>query len=245
MSSLQQRVLEESSKPTAKLHHVITRSNIERNSFETCFSAGLDLTDFPDGNDGADHGDNNADLIHGRPSTTVSFSAAALAQKEVNVALSRRYREEREEATLERRVADVVVAAKSKSSSKGHDNVGHLIPKAPHPNNTKDGRMGEDRDDNFIKFHGASFGGIGNGFLSSVVSNHKSEVVKQGGAMSHKSRTTLCRNNGRSKKNKNKSGSLTLTSWTVGSTRRQQAGNMNSNKTGKVAAAKKSRTSKY
>jgi hypothetical protein len=246
MSSFRQRVLEESSEITAKLHQPINPSNIERSSFETCFSAGLDLTDFfPDDNDGGDRCDNNADLINRRPRTAVS-SSAALAQKEVSVALSRRNKEEREEAAFERRVADVVDAAKSKSPTKGNNDVGVVIPTAPHPNNTKDGMTGGDRDDNFLKFHCTSLGGINNGFLSSlVVSNHKSEMGKQGGVMSHKSRTTLHRNNSQSKKHRNKSLPFPSTSSTVGVTRRQQKGNVDSTKTGKAGAAKKSRVSKY
>ena len=246
MSSFRQRVLEESSEITTKLHQIINPSNIERSSFETCFSAGLDLTDFfPDDNDGGDRCDDIADLVLRRPRTAVS-SAAALAPKEVSVALSRRNREEREEAAFERRVADVVDAAKSKSPNKGNNDVGVVIPTAPHPNNTKDGMTGGDRDDNFLKFHCTSLGGINNGFLSSlVVSNHKSEMGKQGGVMSHKSRTTLHRNNSQSKKHRNKSLPFPSTSSTVCGTRQQRKGNVNSIKIRKAGAAKMSRVSKY
>ena len=152
MSSFRQRVLEESSEITTKLHQIINPSNIERSSFETCFSAGLDLTDFfPDDNDGGDRCDNNADLINRRPRIAVS-SSAALAQKEVSVALSRRNKEEREEAAFERRVADVVDAAKSKSPNKGNNDVGVVIPTAPHPNNTKDGMTGGIETITFLSF---------------------------------------------------------------------------------------------
>ncbi len=198
----------------------------ERNSFEACFNAGLDLA---------------YDLTHERPSTTVSS-----AQREVRVALlSRRNREEKEEAAFERRVAGVLDAVKSKSSTKGNDDVGVVVPRASNPSNTKDGMMGEGRDDNFLKFQGSSLEGVDHGFLSSfVVSNHMSEVGKQGGAMSHKSRT-LYKNGSQSKKHKKRSDSFPSTSLAVSSTRRQQAGSLNSSMTGKVTAAKKSRISKF
>ena len=246
MSSLQQRVLEETSKSTAKLNEIIAPSYIKRNSFETCFSAGLDLTDFfPDDNDGGDRCDDIADLVLRRPRTAVS-SAAALAPKEVSVALSRRNREEREEAAFERRVADVVDAAKLKSPTKDNNDVGVVIPTAPHPNNTEDGMIGGDRDDNFVKFHRTSLRGINNGFLSSLlVSNHKSDMGKHGGAMSHKSRTMLHRNNSQSKKHRYKSLSFPSTSSTVCGTRQQRKGNVNSIKIRKAGAAKMSRVSKY
>jgi hypothetical protein len=203
-----------------------SKTNPERNSLEACFNTGLDLTD---------------DLTHERPSTTVSS-----AQREVRVALlSRRNREEMEEAAFERRVAGVLDAVKSKSSTKGNDDVGVGVPRASHPSNTKDGMMGKGRDDNFLKFHGSSLGGVGHGFLSSlVVSNHISEVGKQGGAMTHKSRM-LYRNGSQLKKHKKRSDSFPSTSLSVSSTRRQQAGSLNSSMTGKVTARKKSRISKF
>ncbi|KAL3821661.1 hypothetical protein ACHAXA_006081 [Cyclostephanos tholiformis] len=217
ISSLQRRVQVESANSTS-----------ERNSFETCFYTGLDLSN---------------DLTHERPS--IESSSDASTQMEVRVALlARRNREEMEEAAFERRVAEVVNAAKSKSSTTGNDNVGVVVPQASHPSNTKDETMGKGRDDNFLKLHGASLGGVKHGFLSSlVISNHMSELEKQGGAMSHKSRT-LYKNNSHSKKLNKKSDSFHSTSLSVSSTRRQQAGNFKL-KTGKVTAAKKSRISKY
>jgi hypothetical protein len=211
MSSLQRRVHSmESSKITS-----------ERNSLESCFNTGLDLTD---------------DLTHERPSTTASS-----AQREGRMALlSRRNREEMKEAAFERRVVGFLDAVKSKSSTKGNDDLGVAVPRASHPSNAKDGTMGGGRDDNFLKFHGSSLGGVDHGLLSSlVVSNHMSEVGKQGGAMSHKSRT-LYKNGSQSKKHKNRAVSFPSSSLSVSSTRRQKVGSIR-----KVTAAKKSRISKF
>lgn len=215
---------------------------IEKNSFEQCFSAGLDLTEFD-----------------GEHSSMVS-SWAAVAQEHVNVALSRRNREDIQEASLERRVADVFDAAQRSniSSSKvDHDDDVHIvvISKAIHPTNNIDEcgeLMGDSREDNFLKFHNGvtSFGGNNTAFLSSlVVSNHKSEV--QGGAlaMSHKSRMTLHKNHGQSKKQYKYKTTESFTSKSIlsgagGSTRGLKAGKTNS-AFGKVTAKKKLRTPKF
>lgn len=227
MSSLQQRLREGSLNPIAR--------TIQRDSFETYFSAGLDLTEFRDDIDGGE----------GDHSTTVT-SSAAFAQEQVNVSLSRRNREEMEEAKLERRVADVVDASRLKSSTNENDDVSIVVPKALHPNKSDDGRMGVDRNDNFLKFRGASCGVNNNHFLSSlVVSNYKSEVGGGTLAMSNKTRRSLYRNSSQSKTHSKKLGSDPAASSNVGAMRRHQVGKLNSTKSRKIAAVKKSRMSKY
>jgi hypothetical protein len=209
---------------------------IESNSFEKCFSAGLDLTEF----DGGEH------------SSTVTSSWAAKAQEQVNVALSRRNQEDIEEAALERRVADVFDAAKRSnvsSSKTDHDdddvNIVVVVPKAIHPTKNTDvcgELMGVGREDNFIKFHNgtSSFGGNNTAFLSSlVVSNHKAEVMGGTLAMSHKSRQL--------KKQCKTTESFTSKSISLSAgfgTRRPEGGKMNSAH-GKVTAKKKLRKTKF
>lgn len=227
MSSQHRLTREGASNPIAK--------TIESNSsFEKCFSTGLDLTEFD-----------------GEHSSTVTSSWAEVAQEQVNAALSRRNREDIEEAALERRVADVVDAANRSniSSSKIYNdddvNVVVVVPKAIHPTNNNHvcgELMGNGRDDNFLNFHNGvtSFGGINTAFLSSlVVSNHKSEVKGGTLAMSHKSRQLKkqCMTT-ESFPSKSKSSSAGF------GTGRPKAGKMNS-ALGKVTAKKKLRKTKF
>ena len=207
---------------------------IESNSsFEKCFSTGLDLTEFD-----------------GEHSSTVTSSWAEVAQEQVNAALSRRNREDIEEAALERRVADVVDAANRSniSSSKiyNDDDVNVVVPKAIHPTNNNDvcggELMGNGRDDNFLNFHNGvtSFGGINTAFLSSlVVSNHKSEVKGGTLAMSHKSRQLK-----KQCMTTESFPSKSISSSAGFGTGRPKAGKMNS-ALGKVTAKKKLRKTKF
>jgi hypothetical protein len=224
----QLRFREGASNPIAK--------TIESNSFEQCFSTGLDLTEF----DGGEH------------SSTVTSSWAEVAQEQVNVALSRRNQEDIEEAALERRVADVFDAAKRSnvSSSKidhGDDlNVVVVVPKAIHPTKKNTDVCGElmgvGREDNFLKFHNgtSSFGGNNTAFLSSlVVSNHKAEIKGETLAMSHKSRQLK-----KQCKTTESFPSKSISSSAGFGTRRPEGGKMNSAH-GKVTAKKKLRKTKF
>jgi len=221
MSSQHRLTREGASNPIAK--------TIESNSsFEKCFSTGLDLTEFD-----------------GEHSSTVTSSWAEVAQEQVNAALSRRNREDIEEAALERRVADVVDAANRSniSSSKIYNdddvNVVVVVPKAIHPTNNN---YVNGRDDNFLNFHNGvtSFGGINTAFLSSlVVSNHKSEVKGGTLAMSHKSRQLK-----KQCMTTESFPSKSISSSAGFGTGRPKAGKMNS-ALGKVTAKKKLRKTKF
>ncbi|KAL9188395.1 hypothetical protein ACHAXT_006773 [Thalassiosira profunda] len=135
-------------------------------AFESCFSAGLDLTEFGGGNSS-----NN-------PAPAVAASADLLRRKAE--AASKRREEERAEAAMDRRVAEVVDA--SKSAGRAEDHLGDSVPRALHPGNAPDDR-GNGRDDNFVQF----LDGAGrDGFLSGLVSAHRSEGRE--GSLSHRAR---------------------------------------------------------
>ncbi|KAL7545487.1 hypothetical protein ACHAWF_008839 [Thalassiosira exigua] len=167
MSSLQKRSLA-AAKPTSKAKDI---------SFESCFSAGLDLAEFSNEPRGESRG--------------VIPASAALAQRKF-AAAAKRNEEEKQEAVLEQRVAVVVESAKSQVCS---GQLGSVVPRALNPN-SRDHVVGRGRDDNFVQFEDETLGG-GTGFLSSLVSNHQSEGLPED--MSHKSRT-LIRHKNRSKK---------------------------------------------
>ena len=209
--------------------------NHKQQSFETCFSAGLDLTEFSGGGGGGVGG------------VAVHCASADLAQQKAKDC-ARRNREENAEAELEQRVAAVAHAA-SKSFSTDATSSGNPmalggdihIPRALHPKNaTKDEMLGNDRDNNFIQFQNdASSSG---GLLSSLVSDHKREELR--GTISHKSRQLM---------NQRKISSSTSYSVDISgggggiSTRRQVAKSSAKAKSpvGKTTVAKKPRKSKY
>ena len=175
-------------------------------SFEDCFAAGLGLAST-----------NNR-------STIIS---ADLAQR-----TDRRNREVKEEAALERRVADVVQSAKS-SACCSDDNLDDL-PKAMHPEATADSTLGKERDDNFVQFRDGSKLGVNEtGFLSSLVSNQKSDKT-----VSHKSRAL--------KSQLKKQKKSTVSGLAKPARRHAQQGKQQSKTSlGRKVAAKKSRKSKY
>ncbi|KAL3757976.1 hypothetical protein ACHAWU_006034 [Discostella pseudostelligera] len=222
MSSLQQRVLEfeASTSTTSK----------RQQSFETCFSSGLDLTEFSGGGG-----------IGGRvPATATVHSASAdLAIQKAKDA-ARRNREDMAEADLEHRVADVVHAAKISCTSGDISTApGDIdVPRALHPKNTKhDVVVGNGRDDNFIQFqnNAASNGG----FLSSLVSTHRKEEQLE--TISHKSRQLK-----NQKKMINSSRAASASSGGGGiSSRRQMVKCSIPKNSSEKAVAKKHRKSKY
>ena len=202
--------------------------NHKQQSFETCFSAGLDLTEFSGGGGGG---------------VAVHCASADLAQQKAKDC-ARRSREEKAEAELEQRVAAVVHTASNlrNTDASSNDNPMALggdihIPRALHPKNaTKDEILGNDRDNNFIQFQNdASSSG---GLLSSLVSDHKREELR--GTISHKSRQLM-----------NQRKISTARSSSVGSsgisTRRQVAKSSAKAKSpvGKTTVAKKPRKYKY
>ena len=136
--------------------------NHKQQSFETCFSAGLDLTEFSGGGGGGVGG------------VAVHCASADLAQQKAKDC-ARRNREENAEAELEQRVAAVVHAASNSlntdtSSSDNPMSLGgdNHIPRALHPNNTKnDDILGNDRDNNFIQFQNDA--SISGELLSSIL----------------------------------------------------------------------------
>jgi len=220
MSSLQHRA----SKRTTDAASIPQNHNRHSFSLESCFSALA-----TDGN--------NANINNHGSSAVVSASAD-LAQMKMNAA-AKRNREEKEEAALERRVAVVVDSAKY-SSACSDDHLGSVVPRALHPNNAPNDWMGkergEERDNNFVQFQDGAVGD--NGFLSSLVSSHKSEGQHE--TMSHKSRTLLKNKNISRKQQKLSSSSL----GSKMSSRRQEK-HSKITSTGGKKIAKKSRKSKY
>ena len=157
MSSLQRRVLESSSTTSRPLNSKITGQTDTKASFESCFSAGLDLAEFASS---ASHANNSTH----RPS-----AAAELAQIKLNEAAKSKI-EEQEEEVLEQRVANVVAAKSLEATSFQSDD---HAPRALNPH-AQGYATGESRDNNFTQFQNSSIGSD-NGFLSSLVQNHKSE----------------------------------------------------------------------
>ena len=166
------------------------------NTFESCFSAGLDLSEFAQSNS-----DSNSNI----PQHTIVAASAELAQQKLNN-VARRNNEEREEVMLERRAVDIVSAAKLSSATSIDDTLGNVIPRAINPHNKTASSTistaydnidtmeeqniqqvdGRSRDDNFVQFQDSSHK---NEFLSCLVSNHKIED-EEGRFISHKSRIT-------------------------------------------------------
>lgn len=215
MSSLQHRIREGASKPTKKAP--TTPQNHGFNSFESCFSGGLDLTEF---------------ASSGSSSMPIAASAE-LAQRKMDAA-ERRHREDKEEAALERRVAEVADLAKNAPCSS--ETLGSVVPRAMNPNNaSREEAMGSGRNDNFIQFQDSAVGN--NGFLSSLVSNHKSEGKQ--GIISHKSRALL-KNKNQLKKQQLKSGGSSRGISTIRRQAKQHSGTSAGRK-----VTKKSRKSKF
>eukprot|EP00581_Thalassiosira_minuscula_P013489 CAMPEP_0183719116 /NCGR_PEP_ID=MMETSP0737-20130205/12195_1 /TAXON_ID=385413 /ORGANISM="Thalassiosira miniscula, Strain CCMP1093" /LENGTH=253 /DNA_ID=CAMNT_0025948817 /DNA_START=137 /DNA_END=898 /DNA_ORIENTATION=+ len=249
MSSLQQRISGASKPPTTDA--APPTQNHNRNSFESCFSAGLDLTEFNTIVGGSRNRANNNNNNHGSSTTAVVAASAELAQRKTYAA-ARRNQEEREEAALERRVADVVDLAKSSSSSMAcsRETLGNAVPRALHPKNTvtadnrHDAMVGRERDNNFVQFQDGS---ADHGFLSSLVSSHREEG--QLGSISHKSRALRKTNTLSRKQQKSGSSSLSLSSsslrGSMSSSRRGQKHSKMMKSGSKSIAAKKSRKSKH
>jgi len=229
-----------------------TTSN-NTNTFESCFSAGLDLSEFAQSTDNI-----NSNV----PQHTIVAASAELAQQKLNNVV-RRKNEEREELMLERRAADIVSAAKQNTSI--DDTLGNVIPRAINPHNNKSASSistaydtidtmedeqniqedGKSRDDNFVQFQDSSHT---NEFLSCLVSNHKIED-EEGRFISHKSRMTKKKQQIQKKKSLGISGSGSIASSSMAHSRRQEkkhhAKVKNTPGSGKKGVAKKSRKSKY
>lgn len=230
-------------------------------SFESIFSAGLDLTEFATAGGGGGNGTANFGTSLSITAPTAAASAD-LARRKVDAA-ARRNDEEREEAALERRVADVADSSKlfSTSTISPGDLLGAVVPRAVNPNDDDAGEndydgfgggrgraAGRGRDDNFVRFQegggvGAfgNGGGIGddNGFLSSLVSGHESEA-RRGTTMSHKSRAALLKNRSLSKRH-----NTVASSSSSSLSRRQEKQQQNSRNSRSMKATKKSRKSKH
>lgn len=192
MSSLQQRAVgktcsnstaaEDASTPTQK------NNNHKIHSFESCFSAGLDLSEF------ATTSNNNM----------IVPASAELAQSKIK-AVARRNIEEKAEYELERRVANVV-DAKKYSAGSCNDRLGDVVPRAVNPNNNiletneyhneydNNREVGRGREDNFVQFQDGTSDNNKNEFLSCLISNHKVEETEGRISTSHKSRITKRKN---------------------------------------------------
>jgi len=236
-----------------------TTSN-NTNTFESCFSAGLDLSEFAQSTD---------NVNRNVPQHTIVAASAELAQQKLNN-VARRNNEEREEVLLERRAADIVSAAKqSISNTSIDDTLGNVIPRAVNPHNKTASTIatayddtidtieeeqniqqedGRGRDDNFVQFQDSSHT---NEFLSCLVSNHKIED-EEGRFISHKSRIVKKKQQQQiqhKKKSLGISGSGSIASSSMAHSRRQEkkhhAKVKNTPGSGKKGVAKKSRKSKY
>mmetsp|Transcript_20523 Transcript_20523/g.38737 ORF Transcript_20523/g.38737 Transcript_20523/m.38737 type:complete len:234 (-) Transcript_20523:1044-1745(-) len=230
MSSLHHRTSGATKKSSAPPSNSRNSSNSQ--SFETCFSAGLDLTEF-----GANNRNNGNNVNNNNHASNIEAASAQLAQQKMNAA-ARRNNEEKEEAALERRVADVADSAKFSVRS---DDLGSVVPRAVHPNNATGEdhmmEMGSERDNNFVQFQDHSGN---NGFLSSLVSGRASE--ERVGTISHKSRTLLKKKTVSRKQKFSNTSSLGIVG--KGPLRRQgKPSKMPSSANRK--AAKKARKSKY
>lgn len=237
---------------TQKNNNTNTNNN---STFESCFSAGLDLSEFAQGNSGSK---NN---VHQH---TIVAASAELAQQKLNN-VARRKNEEREEVMLERRAADIVSAAKQSSNT--DDTLGNVIPRAFNPNNKTASSIstayddtidtmeeeqniqqedGRGRDDNFVQFQDSSHT---NEFLSCLVSNHKIEDA-EGRFISHKSRVKKKQQQQMQHKKKSLgiSGSGNRSGSGMAHSRRHVSSHTKMKNTpgsGRKGVAKKSRKSKY
>jgi len=232
-----------------------TTSN-NTNTFESCFSAGLDLSEFAQSTD---------NINRNVPQHTIVAASAELAQQKLNNA-ARRNNEEREEVMLERRAADIVSAAKQSSTISIDDTLGNVIPRAINPHNKTASSIstaydnidtmeeeqnikqvdGRSRDDNFVQFQDSSHT---NEFLSCLVSNHKIED-EEGRFISHKSRMTKKKQQIQKKNSLDSiSGSGSRASSSMAHSRRQEKKHhtkiKNTPGSGRKGVAKKSRKSKY
>ena len=201
MSSLQQRAASKTcSNSTAAANAedgstTISQKNDNDNrhtTFESCFSAGLDLSEFATTN-------NNNNMI---------ISASAELAQSKQKAVERRNIEEKAEYELERRVANVVDTFSSADSC--NDRLGDVVPRAVNPNNNilattneyeyhneyNDNNQQEERcrEDNFVQFQDSTSDNNKNEFLSCLISNHKVEQMEGRISTSHKSRITKKKN---------------------------------------------------
>ena len=227
------------------------------NTFESCFSAGLDLSEFAQSNSGS-----NSNI----PQHTIVAASAELAQQKLNN-VARRNNEEREEVMLERRAADIVSAVKQSSATSIDDTLGNVIPRAINPHNKTASSTisttaydtietmeeeqnirqvdGRGRDDNFVQFQDSSHT---NEFLSCLVSNHKTED-EEGRFISQKSRMTKKKQQQHKKKSLGISGCGSRTSGGgMAHSRRHVSSHTkikNTPGSSRKGVAKKSRKSKY
>ena len=239
-SSLQQRAVGKTcSNSTAAAEDVSTSTekndNHKRHSFESCFSAGLDLSEF------ATTSNNN-----------IIVSASAELAQSKQKAVARRNIEEKAEYELERRVANVLDATKYSTDSCNDHRLGDVVPRAVNPNNnilatneyeyhneydsTKE--VGRGREDNFVQFQDGTSDNK-NEFLSCLISNHKVEQTEGRISTSHKSRMTKKKN---MQNNKN-----SLFGSSSGGGRQHSKKKMTSggSTTSRKVVSKKSRKSKY
>ena len=265
MSSLQQHASllvappPQPSKPTPCTNNdasSATKKNNAKYSFESCFSAGLDLSEFATTNTNSSNNNSNNIIV---------AASAGLAQLKRN-AVEQQTREEKAEIVLEQRVANVIDATTKQHNSATtnnsiHDQLGNVIPRAINPHNEKSPNVdnswdhmnssssiddeiikGRSRDDNFVQFQDSH--GAGNEFLSCLVSNHKVEGEEGRIGSSHRARMT---------KKKQQQQLLQKKKMSPGSTGRQHHTTIASKKMSsasggsgrKVFAKKKSRKSKY
>ncbi|KAL7481518.1 hypothetical protein ACHAW6_007209 [Cyclotella cf. meneghiniana] len=144
MSSLQKRV-RGSSGPTV----IDSSGNGNNSSFEKSFSMGLDLSEFI-------------------PSSGVQTSASSELIKIKSQAAVKTKWEEKEEAVLEKRIADVQATQGYEKTTPSEE----IVLRAVNPLSSK--CVGSERNNNFLQFENGS-SSIDNGFLSSLVQNHNSE----------------------------------------------------------------------
>ena len=261
MSSLQQHASlvappPQPSKPTPCTNNdasSATKKNNAKHSFESCFSAGLDLSEFATANSS----NNNSNNI-------IVAASADLAQQKRN-AVEQQSREEKAEIVLEQRVANVIDATTKQHDSATtnnsiHDQLGNVIPRAINPHNEKSTNVdnswdhhmnnsssiddeiikGRSRDDNFVQFQDSH--GAGNEFLSCLVSNHKVEGEEGRIGSSHRARMTKKKQQQLLQKKKVSPGSTGRQHHTIASKKMRSASGGSSRK---VFAKKKSRKSKY
>lgn len=157
MTSLQRRMLKRS-KNQPKNNTQISAND----SFESFFSAGLDLSEFS--------GNSNT---QSNPRTS---AAAQLAQIKANAA-ARIQSEEKEEANLEKRVAGVISLAKTTNDG---DEKLNVDLKAVNPHSHMHAMGEASRENNFLQFQTSNMRSD-NGFLSSLVQNHDSEFKELSG----------------------------------------------------------------
>lgn len=229
-----------------------TKKNNAKHSFESCFSAGLDLSEFATTNSS-----NNSNNI-------IVAASAGLAQQKRN-AVEQQTREDKAEIVLEQRVANVIDATTKQHDSATtnnsiHDQLGNVIPRAINPHNEKSTNVdnswdhhmnnsssiddeiikGRSRDDNFVQFQDSH--GAGNEFLSCLVSNHKVEGEEGRIGSSHRARMTKKKQQQLLQKKKMSPGTTGRQHHTIASKKMSPASGGSGRK---VFAKKKSRKSKY